>query len=324
MNTSTLPVLCCRCQKAPVQRAPNGAALAYCGDDCREASMRDFEAGKHRSAEAAACLGDWPVPVAPTPVDETLRARLRTWSPSSPAEVPPPLDAPPLVQDDADATVQIFTERTERAKVIVPPLAALEASVSPAPAIVSPAVVVDSPTDVVDSPKAEIASFDYDAPLEAWCDGSGTVATKPAGVGVVIARLKHPPPPDDRDRYEVLCEASVPIGRGSNQRAEVCALGLALRLAFEVTGSFEHPVTLCSDSEFALGACAPDSTWRIRVAPLVEPVSRARALAAQFPRLVFKHVPGHSGLELNERADKLAGRARKAAIAAAAQKASAA
>jgi hypothetical protein len=81
--SSTAPALCCRCQKAPVQRAPNGAPLAYCSDACRAASMRDYESGAHRAAEAPACLGSWDPPVPPRPISDELRARLRAWSPAA-------------------------------------------------------------------------------------------------------------------------------------------------------------------------------------------------------------------------------------------------
>jgi hypothetical protein len=76
------PPLCCRCRAAPAQHGRT-YWLAYCGDACRAASMADYEAGAHRAAEAAACLGDWDPPVRPQPIPDALRARLRAWSPTA-------------------------------------------------------------------------------------------------------------------------------------------------------------------------------------------------------------------------------------------------
>ena len=140
--------------------------------------------------------------------------------------------------------------------------------------------------------------------LEAWTDGSGTVAEQHAGIGVVVAR-----------RGIVLCEASEPIGFGTNNIAEVRAVGRALALAFGVARSRGVPLVVRSDSAFALGAVAPGSTWNVRRPELATLCAGVRAECAKWPALRLEHVAGHSGVVMNERAHQLAGAARKRGIA---------
>jgi ribonuclease HI len=141
--------------------------------------------------------------------------------------------------------------------------------------------------------------------LEAWTDGSGTTDENPAGIGVVITR-----------RHVVICEASEHIGNGSNNVAELRAIARALTLARLIAGDRAAGLTVRSDSEFALGAIRPGSTWRIRKDALADLVEQMRAEVCRWPHLRLEHVKGHAGDPGNERADFLAGRARKAAVAA--------
>jgi ribonuclease HI len=142
-----------------------------------------------------------------------------------------------------------------------------------------------------------------DAPLEVWTDGSGNTADRPGGAGVVLVRSGV-----------VLAELSEGIALASNNAAEVWAIGRALQLVSETWG-FRVKLLLCSDSEWALGAITPCSTWSLSRKKLSGRIAlKARALAAKFERLELRHVEGHTGLEFNERADALAGAARRRVI----------
>ncbi len=139
--------------------------------------------------------------------------------------------------------------------------------------------------------------------LEAWTDGSGTTADRHAGIGVVVVRGDM-----------IVCEASDPIGLGTNNVAEVRAIGRALAVVFAIERDRDYPLTIHSDSQFAIDALT--KTWTVHSNPaLIKLVADVRAECDRWPELRFNHVKGHSGLVLNNRADKLAGRARRAGIA---------
>jgi len=145
------------------------------------------------------------------------------------------------------------------------------------------------------------------AGLVAWTDGSGTMQDSPAAVGVIVAL-----------DGVVVVEASEHIGLGTNNVAEVRAIGRALALGFAVGGG-RGPLIIFSDSEFAMGAVCRGSSWEIsesRNPDLRTLVLQVRNEVARWRDLTFQHVKGHSGNYGNERCDWLAGRARKAHIAA--------
>jgi ribonuclease HI len=144
-----------------------------------------------------------------------------------------------------------------------------------------------------------------DTPLEAWTDGSGNTADRPGGAGVVLAR-----------GGVVLAELSEGIDRASNNSAEVWALGRAIQWVEESWGVNVRLVVFC-DSEWALGAVHPHCPWRLDASKRSARLALAvRARVERMPRLTFQHVKGHTGLALNERADELAGAARKRVVAA--------
>ncbi|MFO0561151.1 MAG: RNase H family protein [Polyangiales bacterium] len=143
-----------------------------------------------------------------------------------------------------------------------------------------------------------------DTPVEAWTDGSGNTADRPGGAGVVIAR-----------GGVVLAEWSEGIDRASNNSAEVWAIGRALQLVQESWGSNVRLVVF-SDSQWAIGAIDPHCTWRLDASKRSSGLAiAARKRAAAMSRLTFQFVKGHTGLPFNERADELAGDARKRLIA---------
>lgn len=141
--------------------------------------------------------------------------------------------------------------------------------------------------------------------LHAWTDGSGTTHDKHAGIGVVLLD----------DAGLVLAEAGASIGLGTNNVAEVRAIGRALALAYAVVGSRGAELRIYSDSAFALGAVAPGCEWHVRKnRDLAGLVLAVRAEVRKWPSLSFEKVKGHAGLEWNERADVLANLGRKRGI----------
>lgn len=132
--------------------------------------------------------------------------------------------------------------------------------------------------------------------LIAYVDGSGTVATKPSGAGVVIF-------------YEgrLVIEASVHTGLGSNNHAELSAVEIAL----DITSTPRLRrlfLVVRTDSMYTIGALEAAEDPHPK-APNAELITNVRgALRTRTGR--FEHVRGHSGVFGNERADRLASLAR--------------
>lgn len=144
---------------------------------------------------------------------------------------------------------------------------------------------------------------------ELWVDGSGTTADKPCAAGYVLAQ-----------GGKIVVEGGVYLGKGSNNFAEIKAVGAGLRAFFTLEKARgktpeeirRTPITIYSDSEFTLGAINPHSNWHIRAENLAKLVSTARWELKKWPTLSLCHVDGHVNHAFNERADRLAKAARKA------------
>lgn len=127
----------------------------------------------------------------------------------------------------------------------------------------------------------------------AYCDGSGTTGDKPAGIGCYINRVV--------DKPLFFAEN---IGPGTNNRAELCAIWRALRTFPDVS----QKLLIRTDSEYAIGSLTKD--WaRNKNEELITNIRLD--LGHRRGNVRFEHVDGHSGVEGNEVADKLAAIGRK-------------
>lgn len=148
--------------------------------------------------------------------------------------------------------------------------------------------------------------------VELWTDGSGT-SSGPAGWAYVIRFIVGGVCTAER-------ECSGPMIEGTNNRAEMTAVLEGLR---RLTRRCD--VVIHTDSEYVMKAFTDDwlSSWRSRgwrnsqKKPVVNR-DLWELLEAEVRKhnVQWKHVRGHTGVELNERCDELAGEARRQAIAA--------
>ena len=139
------------------------------------------------------------------------------------------------------------------------------------------------------------------APLVAYTDGSGTVAHRPSGAGVVVY-----------DGDVVVLEASRALGLGTNNPAELSGIRIALAITDEWR---DRPLTIRTDSEYAIGVLTdPHGPARgQRNGRLI----RLIRLAMEERVVAFEWVKGHAKIAGNVRADLLAGIARRRQLAAA-------
>ncbi|MEZ4235773.1 MAG: ribonuclease H [Myxococcota bacterium] len=127
----------------------------------------------------------------------------------------------------------------------------------------------------------------------AFTDGSCRGNPGPAGSGVVVQL------PDGRS-----AEASVALGRATNNIAELTAIAVALELLDEGGVPPEAPVALFTDSSYANGVLTLG--WKAKAN--AELIAKLRAAVRRRPGLTLHWVAGHVGVEGNERADALANR----------------
>lgn len=101
---------------------------------------------------------------------------------------------------------------------------------------------------------------------------------------------------------EIQREWAIPLGKGTNQKAELLAIREAL---LKVKDRAHTVVRIHTDSAYAIGCLTRD--WKVKAnKELVEDV---RSLARQCARFQMVKVAGHAGVAANERADELAVRA---------------
>ncbi|MBI2895122.1 MAG: ribonuclease HI [Deltaproteobacteria bacterium] len=128
--------------------------------------------------------------------------------------------------------------------------------------------------------------------IHVFTDGACSGNPGAAAIGVVI---------DDgtrtREHGEYLTD------EGTNNLAELTAILRGL----QAVGDLDRPTVLFTDSQYAIGVLLKG--WKAKVhIPLI---ARIKKLMQEFRSLEVRYVPGHAGIEGNERADELA----RAAIA---------
>jgi ribonuclease HI len=122
--------------------------------------------------------------------------------------------------------------------------------------------------------------------IRIYADGASSGNPGPSGIGVLLRYREHEK------------EISRNIGLGTNNIAELEAIRTGL---LEVKNP-DLPVRVYTDSGYAYGLLTLG--WKAR--KNTELVSDIRILMKRFKNLAFIKVKGHSGIEGNERADKLA------------------
>ena len=140
--------------------------------------------------------------------------------------------------------------------------------------------------------KAKLAALGADVAV-AYTDGGCRGNPGPAGSGVYLTL------PDGRT-----AEASLALGRGTNNIAELSAIGLALDLLDQADWPTSAPVCLFSDSDYANGVLVRG--WKAKAN--TELIVELRARLKRRPKVEVVWVAGHAGVAGNEKADQLASR----------------
>lgn len=145
---------------------------------------------------------------------------------------------------------------------------------------------------------------------ELWTDGSGNTADRPGGWAYVLVARRLGIEVARKEAF-----GGVSVG-GSNNRMELSAVLFGLRAIERPNGV----VTVFTDSEYVARAFPEGwlEKWDKEGWETPKNADLWRDLRIQVRRLgsvEWQHIPGHSGLKLNDRADFLAGRARKAMVA---------
>jgi ribonuclease HI len=97
-------------------------------------------------------------------------------------------------------------------------------------------------------------------------------------------------------------EWAIPLGLGTNQKAELMAIREAL---LKVRDRATTSVRIFTDSAYAIGCLTQG--WKVKANK--ELVEEVRKLARECASFEMRKVAGHSGVPANERADELAVRA---------------
>jgi ribonuclease HI len=139
--------------------------------------------------------------------------------------------------------------------------------------------------------------------IRVWTDGACQGNPGPGGIGVVIVEGGD----DTGDRPgQMLAQVSEYLGETTNNVAELTAILRGLEIALlRVQMSLSTstcPIRVYSDSAYAIGVLSLG--WRAK--KNVDLVEKIRGICRNLPDLRFVKVPAHTGVVLNEQADKLA------------------
>lgn len=144
--------------------------------------------------------------------------------------------------------------------------------------------------------------------IEVYTDGSATVNTKPGGWAYVLVV-------DDKKVAE--CSGHMNLASNNDAEMEAAIQGLAAALKYvndetdprAVSADMlpDYTVTLCSDSELILGWAS--GRYRFKQESKIAKYNQLQFLVKRL-KVQTKWVPGHAGVEHNERCDKLANQAR--------------
>ena len=124
--------------------------------------------------------------------------------------------------------------------------------------------------------------------IEVWTDGCSLGNPGRSGAGIIIIL-----PNGKVGRF------SRRLYRGTNNRAEILAVHIALGLLFEYV---DQPITIHTDSRNVIGWL----TGKFRVNDNVVIISKTRQRLKKFSSVSFEKVKGHAKIPLNEDADILA------------------
>jgi ribonuclease HI len=123
------------------------------------------------------------------------------------------------------------------------------------------------------------------------CPGNGmNAAGAPMGAGIVARAGK------------LEREWAIPLGLGTNQKAELLAIREAL---LKVKDRAQTAVRVHTDSAYAIGCLTQG--WKVKANKDI--VEEVRILVRECARFEMRKVAGHAGVPANERADELAVRA---------------
>jgi len=139
----------------------------------------------------------------------------------------------------------------------------------------------------VDKTNAKPPPAPREGEIVAYTDGACSGNPGPAGLGVVVLAGA-----ERIERFEYL-------GRATNNVAELTAIERAL----EEIGDREAIVY--TDSQYAIGVL--QKGWKAKANK--ELIAGIKVALAGCPKVRLAYVPGHAGIDLNERADELARRA---------------